>query len=120
MTLVTLVYGGNRMAREHRIAAVVNADLTSAAILEGMPDGQDVLNELATHSQLKIVRVAPSCPCCTGNLTMRVTLNRLLRQKPAALYLSLADATHIANVKKFLQDEQYLALLELGPELNCS
>ena len=51
---------------------------------------------------------------------MRITLNRVLREKPTRLFLSLADASHKAQVREFLQDAQYRAHLELGPELDCS
>jgi DNA-dependent RNA polymerase auxiliary subunit epsilon len=50
---------------------------------------------------------------------MRVTLNRVLREKPEQLYLSLADASHLAKVREFLQEAQYHKHLELGPELDC-
>jgi hypothetical protein len=51
---------------------------------------------------------------------MRVTLNRVLRRSPARLYLSLSDATHREQVLMFLQAPQYLDLLAIGPDLQCS
>lgn len=123
MTLVTLVHGGSGDAREAAIAAQATArgsDGGSAAILEGLAGGNDALQKLAASAVMKVIRVAPGCPCCTGNLTMRITLNRVLRAKPARLFLSLADASHKAQVREFLQDAQYREHLELGPELDCS
>ena len=123
MTLLTLVHGGSGDAREAAIAALASAPGTgggNAAILEGLAGGNGALQELAASAVMKVIRVAPGCPCCTGNLTMRITLNRVLREKPARLFLSLADARHKAQVREFLQDAQYREHLELGPELDCS
>ncbi len=124
MTLVTLVHGGSNDAREAAIATKVSSFAAdghgpSAAILEGLAGGRGALQELEESSVMKVIRVAPGCVCCTGNLTMRVTLNRLLREKPAQLYLSLADARHKDKVREFLQEAQYREHLELGPELDC-
>ncbi len=119
MTEVTLVHGGSAAARE---AAIVQQDFpagVSAAIVEGIANDRGALHALAAASVMKVIRVAPGCPCCTGNLTMQITLNRLLREKPVRLYLSLADASHLANVRKFLQQAQYLEHLELSPDLDC-
>ncbi len=123
MTLVTLVHGGSGDAREAAIAAQATArgsDGGSAAILEGLAGGNDALQKLAASAVMKVIRVAPGCPCCTGNLTMRTTLNRVLRDKPAVLFLSIADASHKAGVREFLRDPQYRQHLELGSELDCS
>ena len=58
-----------------------------------------ILADLAEHTSppaaLQLLRIAPGCLCCSGNLVLRVTLNRLLRHPPARLFISLADATHI-------------------------
>lgn len=148
MTEVILVHGGSGDAREAAIAAAAaaaasataadaaaraagsarsapgaadsNSIRTGAAILEGLAGGNDALQELEASAVMKVIRVAPGCPCCTGNLTMRITLNRVLRDKPALLFLSIANASHKARVRAFLQDAQYREHLELGPELDCS
>lgn len=119
MTVVTLVCGGSGAAREQAIAAHIDPQVANAAIIEGLPDGQAFLEASAERLSLQVVRVAPGCPCCSGNLTMRVTLNRLLRCAPARLYLSLADASHKPQVAAFLQEKQYQAHLQLGPDLMC-
>lgn len=119
MTVVTLVSGGTGAAREQAIAAHLDPQLASAAILEGLADGQALLETAARELPLQVVRVAPGCPCCIGNLTMRVTLNRLLRQAPDRLYLSIADASHKPQIAAFLQAGQYQQHLQLGPELVC-
>jgi hypothetical protein len=120
MTVLSLVLGGSADDRERAIAADLPPGLACAAIIEGLPSGAAPLNEMPPDVSLEVVRVAPGCPCCTGNLTMRVTLNRILRRSPARLYLSLSDASHREQVLLFLQAPQYLALLAIGPDLQCS
>ncbi len=120
MTLVSLVYGGSSAARERAIAAAIAPGVPSAAIVEGLPTGEDVLAQATEAGQLQVFRVAAGCPCCNGNLTMRVTLNRALRQRPQQLYLSLSNAAHKEQVLNFLQEPQYLPLLEIGAGMDCS
>ena len=120
MTLVSLVYGGSSAARERAIAAAIAPGVPSAAIVEGLPTGEDVLAQAAEAGQLQVFRVAAGCPCCNGNLTMRVTLNRALRQHPQQLYLSLSNGDHKERVLNFLQEPQYLPLLEIGAGMDCS
>src|SRR5471032_2384191 len=99
MTLTTLVSGARASTREAAIHAAIEADLaaqgslqSTALILEGLPDGKF---ESAMPPGLDIKRIAPGCFCCIGNLTLRVTLNRILRKPPARLYISIADSTHL-------------------------
>lgn len=120
MTLLSLVLGGFSNDRERAIAADLPPDVACAAIIEGLPSGTSPLNDIPPHVSLEIFRIAPGCPCCTGNLTMRVTLNRVLRRSPARVYLSLSDAGHREQILSFLQSPQYLDLLSIGPELQCS
>ena len=120
MTVLSLVLGGSADDRERAIAADLPPGLACAAIIEGLPSGAAPLNDIPPEVSLEVIRVAPGCPCCTGNLTMRVTLTRVLRRSPARLYLSLSDATHREQVLMFLQTPQYLDLLAIGPDLQCS
>ncbi|HWW06075.1 GTPase [Collimonas sp.] len=120
MTLTTLVSGGSAKAREAAIRTAIEEDLRrsgahlgTALILEGMSDGK---LETSPHA-LEIKRIAPGCFCCIGNLTLRVTLNRLLRKPPARLYISIADSTHLAQLRDFLCHAPYDALLEMTPDL---
>jgi hypothetical protein len=48
---------------------------------------------------------------------MRVTLDRFLRTRPAALYISLADPHHLAHLQQFLSSPPYAGLLRLTPVL---
>ncbi|MFM7633512.1 MAG: GTPase [Betaproteobacteria bacterium] len=119
MTVVTLVLGGTQDARERAIATAIPKNFLCAAIIEGLPSGINALDQLAPELELEVARVAPGCPCCTGNLTVRVTLNRLLKRTPQQLYLSLLDATHRESVLAFLQEPQYRDRLVIGPDLRC-
>lgn len=115
---MTLVHGGSHRDREKMIADSASQDGTGV-IIEGLPDGSGLLETLAASGQLQLHRIAPGCPCCMGNLTVRVTLNRLLRQTPKQIYLAIADATHLPAIREFLQDAQYREHLTLGPEIDC-
>jgi hypothetical protein len=118
MTLATLVTGRSASAREAAIAALIDAQCGTALILEGMPDGSNQFDRFRNIAGIEILRIAPGCVCCTGNLILRVTLNRILRRPPARLYMSLATATHLDKVRQFLTQAPYDALLELTEDLH--
>lgn len=116
--LTTLVIGADAGAREAIIAEAVDSSLPTAVILEGLPSGDAPLAELAaSHPLLSVMRIAPGCICCNGNLTMRVTLNRLLRQSPQRLFISLADSSHLERIVLFLSQEPYDKFLNLTKEM---
>ena len=120
MTLTTLVVGATYAAREAAIAAALQAGQQSAAILEGLPDGRSgsPLEQALRPDDIR--RVAPGCLCCTGNLTMRVTLNRVLRHPPQRLFISLANAEHLEQIRAFLDTPSYQPLLTLTADLHVS
>ncbi|MBI3284434.1 MAG: GTPase [Burkholderiales bacterium] len=110
-TALTLVSGGSYAQREAAIAAALPQllpGLTVAVLLEGLPDGQP---ELQAGPQLLLQRIAPGCLCCIGNLALRVTLNRLLRRRPAHLFLAVAGTAHLENLRLTLQQAPYDHLL---------
>ena len=115
---VTLVTGPSAAAREAAIGARLAAagqGGVAAVILEGLPDPRSILT--ASHS-LDLHRIAPGCVCCTGNLVLRVTLNRVLRRRPAQLYIGLASTEHLDQLRSWLQQPPYDQLLELTPDLS--
>jgi hypothetical protein len=114
--LTTLVTGATASAREAAIAAFVEHGIETALILEGLPNGSPVLDDTSPH--LHIARIAPGCVCCTGNLTMRVTLNRMVRRRPARLYISLATSEHLEQIRLFLSQPPYEKLLQLTKDLH--
>ena len=89
------------------IAERIDPEVVIALLLEGLPDGADLFDSHAAHEMLHVARISPGCLCCTGNLTMRVTLNRLLRQRPTRLYISLATSTHLAQIRQLLSEAPY-------------
>ncbi len=108
MTPTFVVTGPSARAREAAIAARFVPG--AAAILEGLPDGKP---DAPLDGQDRIHRIAPGCLCCTGNLVLRVTLNRLLRAPPAALFIALADPSHLTTLHAMLAAPPYDGLLAL-------
>ncbi|MBW3511775.1 GTPase [Janthinobacterium sp. NKUCC06_STL] len=122
-TPLTLVSGGRAAGREAAIAQALPPNQPAAVILEGLADGNGILADLAEQVSpspsfpLQLLRIAPGCLCCSGNLVLRVTLNRLLRHPPAHLFISLADATHIEQLRTWLTASPYDALLALQADI---
>ncbi len=119
-TLTTLVSGGSAVQREidiMRAIALLPKTATVAFILEGLASAESPLYKPAAKPEWRLNRIAPGCPCCIGNLTMRVTLNRLLRPPPQYLFISLASTAHLAQVRAFLLADPYDKLLCLQPDL---
>lgn len=113
-TLTTLVTGANAAERERAIATALDPGLNTALILEGLPSSAMLL---ANTPRLHVSRIAPGCLCCTGNLVMRVTLNRILRQTPQRLYIGLATSEHLERIRHFLSQSPYGNLLQLTKDL---
>ncbi|WP_353152699.1 GTPase [Herminiimonas fonticola] len=120
MTLTSLVTGGGARKREALIFGHLTANQQTAIILEGLPDGSSELDALTDNSLLTIVRIAPGCMCCTGNMIMRVHLNRILRSKPARLYISVANSEHLEQLRLFLTQTPYDTLLTLTGDIACT
>jgi hypothetical protein len=110
----TLVTGGSARAREAAIAENIIPGSTYAVLLEGMPTGSIIV---APSQHVSVQRIAPACLCCTGNLVLRVTLNRIVRRRPACLFIGLSSTDHLDQLRSWLQDRPYDQLLELTPDL---
>lgn len=118
----TLVTGASVQAREAAIAAAIaatSADFPTAVILEGLAPGHSPFDNLCADVLARVhsARIAPGCLCCTGNLVLRVTLNRLLRQRPASLYIGVARGEHLDQLRSWLRSEPYDQLLRLTDDL---
>ena len=114
----TLVTGASAAVREAAIAASLAGaghGGVAAAILEGLPDPRSILT---SSTFLDVHRIAPGCVCCTGNLVLRVTLNRVLRRRPERVYIGLASTDHLDQLRSWLQQPPYDQLLELTPDLS--
>ncbi|PQO90689.1 GTPase [Massilia phosphatilytica] len=119
-TVLTLVTGARAGAREAAIAAHLSdlhEDGAQAIILEGLASGNSPLDDLPDGRTL--ARIAPGCLCCTGNLVLRVTLNRLLRQRPRRIFIGVADSEHLDQLRSWLQSEPYDQLLRLTSDLKA-
>jgi len=116
-TFTTIVTGPHPGAREHAIHAAIAAQpaVATAVILEGLADANSPLADCGPP--VTVVRIAPGCLCCTGNLVLRVSLNRLLRHSPARLLISLANAEHAGQLRGMLESAPYVSLLTLGEDL---
>jgi G3E family GTPase len=118
--VVTLVTGLSARAREAAIAAHLsdmNDEGAQAIILEGLASGVSPLDDLAPDQSL--ARIAPGCLCCTGNLVLRVTLNRLLRRRPRRIFIGVAGSEHLDQLRSWLRSEPYDQLLRLTSDLKA-
>jgi G3E family GTPase len=119
-TVLTLVTGAGAGTREAAIAAQLSdlhEDDPQAIILEGLASGNSPLDDLPPTQT--VARIAPGCLCCTGNLVLRVTLNRLLRRRPRRIFIGVADSEHLDQLRSWLQSEPYDQLLRLTSDLNA-
>lgn len=118
-----LVTGARPGAREAAIAAHLPKEGASTIILEGLSDGSSALSfdptdgPVAFDTVPQVLRIAPGCLHCSGNLILRVTLNRVLRRPPARLYISLASAEHLGQLRSWLSEAPYGALLKLQDDI---
>ncbi|WP_306391790.1 GTPase [Telluria beijingensis] len=96
--------------------ASVPAQDLSAVILEGLGVAA---TPLESGPGLQVVRIAPGCLCCDSNLVLRVTLNRLLRQRPRQLFIGLASSEHLDQLRSWLAAPPYDQLLALGPTVQA-
>ena len=116
-----MVLGGAANEREAAIAHAITQrkthkdnNQTTAVLLEGLSDGKTCL---IPDDATTIIRIAPGCLCCANQLIMRVSLNRLIRQKPTQLFLSLANTPHIEQIRYFLTTPDYARLLRLEDDI---
>jgi G3E family GTPase len=117
-TLVTGSSAGGREQAIHdqlQLSKLHQSGAKTAVILEGLAHGNSPLDTLPEH--VLFARIAPGCLCCTGNLVLRVTLNRLLRQRPERLFIGVARSEHLDQLRSWLQSEPYDQLLRLTADL---
>jgi len=134
-----LVTGASAAAREQAIAALLAASPPSA--LASDPDAPRAVEGTTVPSQdlnavileglgvaatplesgpgLQVLRIAPGCLCCDGNLVLRVTLNRLLRQRPGRLFIGVASSEHLDQLRSWLAAPPYDQLLALSPTVQA-
>ena len=122
MTSCILVAGGHYRQRQAAIAARLDAGVDSAVIFEGIDQGGFTGVQPAIFppesASLRITTIAVGCPCCDGGMVMRVTLNRMLQRHPVQLFISLADAAHLAHLQAYLAAPPYADLVTLAPAID--
>jgi hypothetical protein len=120
-----LVTGPGAGARETAIAGLLQTGVASVIILEGLSDGGSALafdpadGPIPYDPVPQVLRIAPGCLHCSGNLVLRVTLNRVLRRPPARLYISLASAEHLDLLRSWLSEAPYGELLDLQADIEA-
>jgi G3E family GTPase len=117
---VSLVTGPTPAAREQAIYSLLAsgpAAASTAVILEGLADAS---SPLAPDSHLSVSRIAGGCLCCAGNLVLRVTLNRLLRQQPDRIVIGVGSSDHLDQLRSWLASSPYDQLLELAPDVHAA
>jgi hypothetical protein len=121
LVTTTLVTGPSAGGREQAIferlqlSNLHHTGAKSAVILEGLAPGNSPLDSLPAH--VLCARIAPGCLCCAGNLVLRVTLNRILRQRPEYLFIGVARSEHLDQLRSWLQAEPYDQLLRLTSDV---
>jgi len=126
MIRTTLVTGGDTFDREQAISERINVETVDgvpvaaiAILFEGLSlrDAEENLLPVFSEQGVKVIRIAQNCFCCTGNLTMRVSLDRLLRSSPRRLYIAIASIGHIEALRRFLSAAPYHDRLFLTDDL---
>ena len=115
MILCTLVCGADAARRETAIAGLIPPLVSVAVILEGVHAGTPMLQARETAPALWLSIIGPGCPHCDDGRVLRVTLDRMLRRRPAHLYLGLADATHLPHLQQYLGAVPYADLVRQCP-----
>lgn len=116
----TLVVGGNSTLRELAIKRQLDASSATAVLLHGLPTGHQDEPGLTSGPSLHLIRLAPSCACCVGQLSFTVSLNRLIRQRPVRLFIDVFDPTHLENLRSLLMAAPYDGHLNLTEDLTTS
>ena len=74
---------------------------------------QAAFSRLQAPPAVTVVRLAAGCVCCVGQLPLRVTLTRAVRQRPDAILLLLASHQHQSQVRQLLQTNAWSGALHL-------
>jgi hypothetical protein len=102
-----------RAATLDAITRRLPSDVPVSVLLEGLP--ADGTSELAARDSLRVHVMAPGCPCCVGQLTLRVTLARVLRlEKAAVVVLAIINPAHVDNLVELLESSLFAGHLKVA------
>jgi len=88
-------------------------DESVSCIIEGAPS--DGTAEIGVGPTGYVHVLAPGCPCCNGNLTLRVTLARVLRlEAPRNLIIAIIDERHQESLASTLALPQWSEYLRVN------
>jgi len=94
--------GSERAASIKAFLHRLQPSATVSVLLEGQAAAIDAEIPAAPGRHVHVL--APGCLCCSGNLTLRVTLARVLRlEKPQYLIIAIADVRHEARMAAMLR-----------------
>jgi hypothetical protein len=93
---------------------------TPVHVVIGAPSETRALVERLVAARPEWARLAPAgCPCCVGRVETQYALTRLLRDtRPAGVLLELADARHLAPLRRALGEWPLAAYVEFGRVLS--
>jgi hypothetical protein len=118
-TALYLISGQNPFGRANEIESVLAAwphvkrtVLASAEILACASVDQQakiLALDMAWREQgVHVLRLSPGCLCCSSKLVLFTHIGRTLRlSQPDVLVLELDSQSHVAEVKKLLQESQW-------------
>jgi hypothetical protein len=98
-----------------RLRVAVTADERAAAIEDWLRAGatglrraviaEGALFDRPDPPSVPLVGLPSGCPCCTGLLTLRVTLVRTMRRwRPESMLLLLTASEHLPRLRRMLED----------------
>jgi len=93
VSVLTGLPGAARAAALTKLLSGLTDDAPVSVLLEGAP--ADGTPEWQPPPGVHLHVLAPACLCCIGNLTLRVTLARVLRHEmPRHVVIGIADPLH--------------------------
>ena len=77
-------------------------------IIEGGP------GTLTAPAGVELVQLAAGCVCCLGQLPLRVTVARMIRQlRPARLWIEISDGSHLPELRRQLDGPGFAGAIRL-------
>lgn len=111
----TLVVTGSRGSGKTRLIARLLDERPPGEIWAALLEDRGTAR-IEAGAGRAIVRLDSGCPCCAGQVSLRVALTGLLRSaRPARLFVELDAASHAQAVLRLLAGPWLAPVLALGP-----